>query len=136
MTYEFMSPEWIAAAKAIGDEYTGRVAAVAIAVRVNQVITDAPGGRRIEAHLDTSTGATVIDLGHLDEPDVTITTDYETAKALFVGQDPQAAMQAFLGGKVRVEGDMSKLMLLQAQRLQVDPLTAEAAERVRAITAD
>jgi hypothetical protein len=136
MTYEFMTPEWIAAAKAIGEEYVGRVPPVTTSIRVNQVITEAPGGRTIEAHLDTSNGTTVIDLGHLAEPDVTVTTDYATARALFVDQNPQGAMQAFLGGKIRIEGDVAKLLALQAQSMQVDPLAAEAAERVRAITAD
>ena len=135
-TYEFLSPEWIAAARAIGEEYAGRVPAVAMSVRVNQVITDAPGGRTINAHLDTSTGSTIVDLGHLDEPDVTVTTDYATARALFVEQDPAAAMQAFLNGKVRVEGDVAKLMAAQAQQFQPDPLSAEVAARIRAITAD
>jgi len=136
MPYEFLSPEWVAAARAIGEEYADRVAAPVISVRVNQVVTDAPGGRQIDAHLDTSTGTTVMDLGHLEAPDVTITVDYATAKALFVDQDPQAAMQAFLAGKIKVEGDFAKLMALQGQRLQPDPVAAEAAERVRAITAD
>jgi putative sterol carrier protein len=51
-------------------------------------------------------------------------------------QDPAAAMQAFLSGKIRVEGDMAKLMMLQASAMQPDPLAAEVAERVKAITAD
>lgn len=137
MTYEFMSVEWVAAARAIGEEYADRVPPPPLSVRVNQVITEAPGGGQIDAHLDTSSGTTVIDLGHLEAPDVTITVDYATAKALFVDQDPQAAMQAFLAGKIKVDGDVAKLMALQGQRLaQPDPVAAEAAERIRAITAD
>ena len=37
-----------------------------------------------------------MDHGHLDDADVTVTTDYETAKALFVEQDAAAGMQAFM----------------------------------------
>ncbi len=134
MRYEFMSPEWIAAAKAIGEEYEGRVAPVTVAVRINQVITGAPGDHTIDAHLDTSTGRTVIDLGHLEGPDLTITVDYDTAKALFVEQDPTAGMAAFMAGKIRVEGDITRLIALQAQQSQVDPLALEATQRVRDIT--
>ena len=132
MTYEFMSPAWIAAAKAIGEEYVGRVPPVTTSIKVNQVITEAPGGRTIEAHLDTSNGTTVIDLGHLAEPDVTVTTDYATAKALFVDWDPQAGMQAFMAGRIKVQGDISKLMAMQQAGL--DPVALEAARRIQAIT--
>ena len=132
-----MSPEWIAAAKAIGDEYAGRVKPVPVSIRINHVITGAPGDRTIESHFDTSSGRAVMDLGHVDSPDLTITTDYETARALFVENDPQAGMQAFMAGKVRVEGDIAKMMALQVQQqLQVDPLALEVAQRLRDITVD
>jgi putative sterol carrier protein len=41
-------------------------------------------------------------------------------------------MQAFIAGKIRVEGDMSKLMTIQAA--PSDERAAEMAERLRAIT--
>ena len=40
-------------------------------------------------------------------------TDYATAKQVFVSGDPNAGMQAFMQGKVRVQGDMAKLMASQ-----------------------
>ncbi len=43
-------------------------------------------------------------------------------------------MQAFLQGKVRVEGDMAKLMALQAGGAAADPSAAELAQRLRDIT--
>ena len=43
-----------------------------------------------------------------------MTVDYVTAKAILVDGNAQAGMQAFMAGKVRVEGDMTKLMALQA----------------------
>lgn len=133
-TYEFLSEAWITAARAIRDQYEGRVGPPPVALRMNQVITDAPGGT-INAHLDTNGGRTQLELGHVADPDLTVTTDYATAKALFVLQDPAAAMQAFMAGKIRVEGDMAKLMLLQASSVQPEPLAAEVAARVKAITA-
>ncbi len=134
--HRFLSPEWIAAAKEIRAEYRDRPRSGGVAIRMNQVITDAPGGGDIHAHLDTSDGDVVVDLGHLDAPDLTITTDYATARAIFVNQDAAAGMQAFMSGKIKVEGDMSKLLMMQAQAASIDPVAAEIATRVKDITSD
>lgn len=47
------------------------------------------------------------------DADVTLTTDYATAKQVFVSGDPNAGMQALMHGKVRVQGDMAKLIASQ-----------------------
>jgi len=133
--FEFLSAAWIEAARAIRDEYAGRVPPPPVALRMNQVITDGPDGT-INAHLDTTDGSTRLELGHLDTVDLTVTTDYPTARAVFAMADPSVAMQAFMAGKIRIEGDLSKLMMLQASAMQPDPLAAEVAARVKAITAD
>jgi hypothetical protein len=134
--HPFLSPEWIAAAKRIRDEYRDRPRNAGLEIRMNQVITDAPGGEDIRAHIDTSGGDLVVDLGHLERPDLTITTDYATARAIFVNQDAAAGMQAFMSGKVKVEGDMTKLLAMQAQAATIDPVAAEIAKRVKDITSD
>ena len=84
-------------------------------MKMNQVITDAPfnDGDDINAHMDTSDGEIEMDLGHIDGPDLTVTVDYDTAKAIFVDSNPQAGMQAFMAGKIKVQGDMTKLMAMQ-----------------------
>ena len=38
---------------------------------------------------------------------------YDTAKAILVDGDAQAAMQAFLSGRIKVEGDVTKMIALQ-----------------------
>jgi putative sterol carrier protein len=83
--------------------------------------------------MDTSTGEVVMDLGHLEKVDATLTTDYATARTIFVEQDPQKAMEAFLTGKVKVEGDMLKLMAMQTAMPQTEMSLVVAAE-IRAIT--
>ena len=105
-----------------------------VAIRMNQRITNGPGGADVETHIDTSTGRIDIEFGHVEHADLTITTDYGTARALFVEQDAQAAMAAFMGGKIKVDGDLSKLLALQGY--QVEPAAQEIAARIRAITAD
>jgi hypothetical protein len=75
-----------------------------------------------------------IDTGHLPVVDVTLTLDYPTAKAILVEQDPQSAMQAFLGGRIKVQGDLAKVIVLQGQVGTADAVALEVAGRVRAIT--
>ena len=111
--YPFLSDEWLAEVRKLGEEHQGG-GGVAHAVKMNQIITDVPfGDGTINAHMDTSSGEMQMDMGHVDNPDVTVTLDYETAKAIFVDGNPQAGMQAFMAGKVKVQGDMTKLMAMQ-----------------------
>ncbi len=87
---------------------------VTIEVRINQIVTDVPFGEgTIRAYIDSSDGNLDLELGELDEPDVTLTTDYATAKAMVVDQDPAVVMQSFMAGRITVQGDMMKLMAMQ-----------------------
>ncbi|MFM9226083.1 MAG: SCP2 sterol-binding domain-containing protein, partial [Actinomycetota bacterium] len=86
------------------------------------------------AHIDSSTGRLELELGALENPDLTITTDYDTARQLFVAQDPAASMQAFMSGRIKVEGDITKMMLMQTAVPQT-PETLEVSEEIRRITA-
>lgn len=133
--YEFLSPEWIEAAKQIRDEMPGPAEPPTQVIRMNQVITEPPfgDGETIRVHLDTSDGELRIDRGHLDDPDLTVTVDWTTAKAIFVELDAQVAMQAFMAGKIKVTGDITKLMALQ--QASPDPAAAAVAARIRDITA-
>ena len=131
--YAFLSDEWMEEAKKIREEFAGQTAAPAHAVRMNQIITDVPfSDEPVNAYMDTSGGEVDLDLGHLENPDLTVTVDYETAKAIFVQQDPQAGMQAFMAGKIKVQGDMTKLMAMQSGA--VDPAAAELAARIAELT--
>ncbi len=129
MTYEFLSEEWMAAAKAVREKYADRSAQVTVAIRMNQIITDVPFGEgTLNVLLDTSSGNVVMDLGAMDAPDLTVTTDYATARAIFVEQNQQVAMQAFMNGKIKVQGDMMKMMALQTGMPQDDIAIKIAAE--------
>lgn len=138
MAYPFLSDEWVVAARAIRAEYQDRAPAIPFSVRMNQVITDVPfGDGVIHAHLDTSTGTLELEVGHLVDPDLTITVGYATAKAILIDGDAEAAMGAFLSGRIRVDGDITKLLTLQSSGViggGADPLAVEVYERVKAIT--
>ena len=131
--YPFLSDEWMDAAKALRDEYKGKAAPAAHVVKMNQIITDVPfGSGTIDAHMDTSSGEMEMDTGHIEGADVTVTLDYATAKAIFVDGNPQAGMQAFMSGKIKVAGDMTKLMAMQGGA--ADPVAAELAQKIADIT--
>ena len=133
MAYAFLSDEWLEAAKKIREEYAGKAAAPAHAVRMNQIITDVPfGDGTINAHMDTSSGELEMDTGHIENPDLTVTLDYATAQAILVDGNPQAGMQAFMAGKIKVQGDMTKLMAMQQGT--PDPVQAEIAAKIQEIT--
>jgi putative sterol carrier protein len=82
--------------------------------------------------MDTSSGELEMDTGHIDGADLTVTLDYETAKAIFVDGNPQAGMQAFMAGKIKVQGDMTKLMAMQSSA--PDPAALEVAAKIKEIT--
>jgi hypothetical protein len=133
-TYPFLSDEWMQEVSRIREEHAEAVSPPSYSVRMNQVITEVPFGTgTIDAYMDTSTGTLAMGLGHLSNPEVTITLDYETAKAILVERNPQAGMQAFLDGRLKVQGDMTKLIAMQ--QASPDPATAEIHQKIKEVTA-
>jgi hypothetical protein len=125
----------MAEANAIRARHAGKTDKVRGSFKINQVVTGVPfGDGTVESFLDTSSGDVVMELGRLDDADVTVTTDYATAKAIFVDQDQAAGMQAFMTGKVTVQGDMMKLMALQAA-MPNDAVSQQIADEIKGITA-
>lgn len=133
--FEFLSPEWLRAVAALRAAPHDPEPAPAVAVTVNLVVTDVPFSPAADvlAHVDTSSGSLVIDEGHRDPSDLRVTVAWSTAKALLVEGDQQAAMSAFLEGKIRVEGDVGKLLAFQSG--VVDESTHATARAIRALTA-
>ena len=109
MPYQFLSDEWLAEVKKIADENPD-AAAGAPDIQLNVVVTGGPQGDR-ELHVADGAFAT----GLLDSAPTKLTVPYSVAKAMFLEGNQQAAMQAFMSGQIKVEGDMSKLMAMQGQ---------------------
>ena len=134
-TYPFLSDEWMTAARDVREEYRGKTQPMAHKIKMNQIITEVPFGEgTINAYMDSSSGDMEMELGQLDDAEVTVTVDYATAKAIFVDQNPQAGMQAFMSGKIKVQGDMTKLMAMQ--QTTPDPVAMEVAGKIKEITED
>lgn len=136
--YPFLSPEWIAAMTQLRDEYSGEVPEAPVEVTININIEDSPHhpDGPIQAHVDTSKGQMMIDSSHLDDPELTITVDYDTARTMFILRDPSAIMEAFFKGKIMVEGDASKLPVLLAQNMQPSPDALDLMHKIAALTAE
>lgn len=115
MAYKFLSDEWVAAARKIREETPDEQTTAPQPIKMNLVITDVPFGEgTVEAHVDTTDGDVEMEMGHLDDPEVTATLDYDTAKSIMVDSDPQAGMQAFMAGKIKLQGDMTKALAMQS----------------------
>lgn len=71
--------------------------------------------------------------GHLDDAPTKLTVPYDVAKAIIVEGDQAMAMQAFMSGQVKVEGDMTKVMALQTAQPTAEQI--EFQKRIREITA-
>ena len=134
--YPFLSPDWMNAARALRETMPRPDTAPPVAVRMNLVVTDTPFDADVQGHVDTTDGEVVIEDGHLDRPDLTVTVDYETARAIFIDQDAAAAMQAFMGGRIKVDGDLTKMLAMQASAAAPDANAQALADALRDITAD
>jgi putative sterol carrier protein len=131
--YEFLTEEWVKAAHDIREEYKGKAAPPPHKVKMNLVITEVPhGDGTVNAHMDTSGDEMGMDLGHIEGEDLTVTVDFATAKAIFIDGNPQAGMQAFMAGKIKVQGDMTKLMAMQST--PPDAAAQEVAKKIQEIT--
>lgn len=132
-TYEYLSPAWIEEALRIRESFRDRARPAPPVIRINQVVTDAPlGDGTVRAYFDTSNGSVEMGLGTLEAADVTLTLDYATARTIFLAQRPQATTLALAAGKIKVEGDVLKMLLAQVHS---QPVEEEIAAAVKAITA-
>jgi len=138
MSHAFLSTDWMDAAREIRAKYADQATKVTTSIKMNQVITDVPAevadGGQIKCFIDTSSGDVVMDLGELETPDLTVTTDYTTARKIFVEQDQAAGMQAFMSGKIKVQGDMMKMMAMQTS-MPNDEIAKTIAGEIKDITA-
>jgi hypothetical protein len=110
--HAFLSDEWFAAVGAAIAHHGAAASPPGPNVLMNLVITGSPFGDR-EFHMGSKDGDPLFGQSHLDGADVTLTTDYATARDVFVSGNQAAGMQAFMAGKVKVQGDMTKLMASQ-----------------------
>jgi putative sterol carrier protein len=111
--YPFLSDEWLAEVRRIVDEQRIEVPA-GTNVTMNLVVTGTPFSEDRHLHIAMQDGSADWSGGHSDNADLTLTADYATAREILMSGEPQAALQAFMEGKVKIQGDLTKLMAAQA----------------------
>ncbi|MDQ1432449.1 MAG: hypothetical protein QOF40_3051 [Actinomycetota bacterium] len=111
-TYQFLSDEWLTAVRAIVDAQNVEIPPHA-EITINLVVTETPFGEDRLLHMGARDGHADWGAGHDADADLTLTTDYATARDIFISGNPQAGMQAFMEGKVKIQGDLTKLMAAQ-----------------------
>ena len=77
---------------------------------INLQVTDSDNQQVNAAFYDGT-----IHQGSKDGALTTLKLDADTLKAIFLDRDMNRAMEAFMSGKIRVEGDMGQLMSIQLQ---------------------
>ena len=125
--YPFLSDAWFDAASALIKEHAP-AAPPSTNLVMNLEVTD--GEKTVEFYMGSKDGETMFGKGKADGADLTMSTDMDTARAVFVSGDQQAGMQAFMAGKVRVQGDMTKLMMAQAGGGGTSPALNEALQSI------
>ena len=108
MKYPFLSEDWFTAVEALlADEEYATPAGTEMVV--NLVVDETPFGPDVLVHVGAIEGRAQWGIGHLESADLVLATDYVTAREIFISGDPMTGMSAFFAGKVRLQGDLSKL---------------------------
>ena len=104
----FLSDDWFATVEKLTAAAGDLNLPPALAnLAINLVVTGPEGDK------EASLAGGRIQKGLVDNAKTTLSMDAETVRKVFLEFDMAAAMQAFMAGKIKVQGDMSQLMALQ-----------------------
>lgn len=111
MASKFLSEEWAGEVSSILNTHPGFKSAIANAdLGIVYNVTASPSGD-ISYFLKTTGGTADLGLGTLDAPDVTVGSTYDTAASISKGD--LNTQTAFMTGKLKVGGNLAKLMMHQ-----------------------
>jgi putative sterol carrier protein len=105
--FVFLSDPWFDAAEKLIHEHKPEVPPTNLVMNLEV----ANGADTVKFFMGAKGGEVVFGKGATEGADLTLSTDIDTARSVFISGDQQAGMQAFMAGKVRVQGDMTKLMM-------------------------
>lgn len=122
MAVRFQSEEYFAAAnEALQSDEDVAKAAKGHDIALQVVTHDFPGEGEKKSFIRIDQGKILVGSGEVEDPDVTISQNYETAKLLDQGElNPQVA---FMEGKIKVKGNLMKVMSLQKLLQALGPAT-------------
>ena len=87
-TYPFLSDDWFTAARAIVDARDDVEIPPHAELTMNLVVTDTPFGVDRLLHIGAKDGHADWGAGHATHADLTLTTDYVTARDIFISGNP------------------------------------------------
>ena len=89
---------------------------------IQQVVTDVPERGEVKYYAKSTDGVPEVVIGETEGPDATITQNYDIAVQLDkLELNPQAA---FMQGKIKIQGNLMKLMQLQGFVSSLGPAVA------------
>ena len=109
---KFLSEEWAQEATDALNSHEGfknAIGAADLGIQFNT--TDTPDGE-VDYYLSTSGGVATMAIGTLEGADVTVKQNYDTAAAISKGE--LNTQTAFMTGKLKVSGNLAKLMMHQS----------------------
>ncbi|HEY1332433.1 MAG TPA: SCP2 sterol-binding domain-containing protein [Actinomycetota bacterium] len=116
MSVTYLTDEWASAAQEALNANEGFRAAVGSNVAtLQQVITTDDGDKRYFFKLVD--GRAEVGMGDAENPDATVSQDYATAVA--IQKNELSPVAAYMSGKLRVTGDLMKLMTMQGVLMQM-----------------
>ena len=108
----FLTEEYMTEATTTLEGHSGFGAAISnVELGLQFVVSDHPEDGELHYYLSIAGGSAELARGDLENADVTVTNTYETAVGISKG-DLNTQM-AFMTGKLRVAGNMAKLMMNQ-----------------------
>ncbi|MDH3398086.1 MAG: SCP2 sterol-binding domain-containing protein [Acidimicrobiia bacterium] len=109
MAVKFLSEDWAAEVTTALQAHEQFIESADMSLQF--VVNDAPQGE-VKFYMDASGGDPVQAMGELENADVTISSSYETVSAIFSGE--LNTQMAFMTGKIKVNGNLAKLMTQQS----------------------
>lgn len=123
MGVRYLSEDWakevtalLQSTEAVTSTITGQSFAI------QQVVTDVPERGEVRFYAKVADGVPSVVIGELENAEATLTASYDVSVSMDKGElNPQAA---FMQGKLKIQGDLMKLMSLQSFVSSLGPAVA------------
>lgn len=109
MGIKYLSEEWAkSVTEALNSNDSFKQQAAGKTVKLQNVVT---GDTETKYYFKLQDGQADVGIGEIDDAEATLSSDYETSAAL--SRNELNATAAYMSGKLKIQGDLMKLMQLQ-----------------------
>lgn len=110
MGVKYLSDEWAkSVTEAVNASDSFKQQAAGKSVKLQYVVATADG--EVKYFTELKDGQATVGIGEIEDPEATLSADYDTSAALF--RNELNATAAYMSGKLKIQGDLMKLMQLQ-----------------------